>query len=159
MSKPSLAERVNRLKEDQAKTYYALSLRNDFAALIERGLAERGLTQRELASLAGLKESYISRLINVATNFKVGVAARVLVPLGIEPMLVDRVEWDELRRARAAAQASTGYVNGTKGTSVQRSRTASSAANVRVGPIGDSSQGELRFGRSEYSQAARSRGE
>lgn len=149
MSKPSLAERVNRLKTDQAKTYYALSLRNDFAALIERGLEERGLTQRELAIIAGLKESYISRLINVATNFKVGVAARVLVPLGIVPMLVDRAEWEAMRHTNAITQANTGYVNGTNGASIQRSRTANSAANVQVGRSGTSSHSSLGFRRSE----------
>ncbi len=94
----TLRERIDHHKSDTERRYFALSLRDDLANLLGKGLHHTGMTQRELAKIAGYRsESYISRLMHAETNFKIGVVARVLLPLGIEPVLVDKAEIDRLR--------------------------------------------------------------
>lgn len=106
MPRKTIQEQVDSLKTRKDKLFYALSLRDDLAQLIAVGLERNNMTQRELSRIAGYSkrsESYISRLANAATNFKIGVAARVLIPLGIRPMLVDKAEWDKLKKAAQRA--------------------------------------------------------
>ncbi len=94
-----LSQRVQALKDRQDRRYYELSLRDDLAQLIAVGMSKNpGMTQRDLTGIAGWKsESYVSRLIHAEANCKLGAIARVLIPLGIVPILVDKNEWDHLK--------------------------------------------------------------
>lgn len=111
------------------KKFYAIRLMDDFAEMIDAALDRRGITQRQLAKMAKYKnESYISRLVNSETNFKIGVVARVLVPLGIIPRLIDQAELERLREI-AARQS------GSEKPNEQRSKSiAISAYAVTLGP-------------------------
>jgi predicted XRE-type DNA-binding protein len=87
---------VNDLKSRKDRLYYQLSLREDLATLIHTGLERTGMSQEELAEASGKKESYISRLANAGTNCKLAAIAQVLIPIGIEPIIVEKAEWDRL---------------------------------------------------------------
>lgn len=97
--KKSLKERVKELKSRPDRRYFTLGLMSDFAALIEKGMADAKVSQRELGDLSGLGESRISKYSNATVdNFKISAIAKALIPLGIVPRLVDAAELAELRR-------------------------------------------------------------
>lgn len=105
-----LQDRVDDLKGPPEYHYYALSLRSDLVVLLEKGLERSGMTQRDLSSKTGMWESVISRLANAMTNFEIGVVPKVLMPLGIRPMIVDKAEYDKLRAAAERVEGGTVHI-------------------------------------------------
>jgi|GEM_PF-3852119 len=69
---------------------YAEELRLDLSGIIAAELRERNWSQARLAKEAGMKASYINRLIHGASNCTFEVAARVLFTLQIRPQLAER---------------------------------------------------------------------
>jgi transcriptional regulator with XRE-family HTH domain len=68
----------------------SMDLRLDLADAIIRALRERGGTQQQLAEAAGMKPSFISRLVHSNANCTFEVAARVLHALGLRATLTTR---------------------------------------------------------------------
>ncbi len=99
----ALQAKVDLMKTESGDfEYYAIGLRDDLACLLATALEKAGVTQRELAARAGYKsESYVSRIMHAETDFKIGVAARLLLPLGVVPKLVDAAEYERLQKASA----------------------------------------------------------
>lgn len=65
-----------------------LSLRLDLATIILKALRERGWNQSALASAAGVKEGFISRLVHSDANCTFETAGRILFALGLRASLV-----------------------------------------------------------------------
>lgn len=65
-------------------------LRLDLAALITRGLNRRGWSRKRLAEEAGMKPSFVSRVLHSDSNCTFEVAGRLLLALGIEVSLIER---------------------------------------------------------------------
>ena len=120
MKRRPLSERVNALKTRKDKRYHSLRLRDDLAQLICSGIKLKGITQRELAVQTGYSESYVSRLVNAGTNFKIGVAARILVPLGIIPRLVAAADHDSRQSPQPIPTAESEPINVAAATVVYR---------------------------------------
>lgn len=122
------ATRRRERKPNERCTLFTLSLRDDFSQLILKGLRQTGLKQRQLAEAAGCEESYISRFVNVTSDFKSGTAAKVLEALDIWPVLVDKADLDRLieldRRNIEHAEA-------------QETNTAGSGATVLAAAVCD----------------------
>jgi len=72
-------------------------MRLDLADLIINKLRATDEPQKDVAKRAGLRESFVSRLVHADSNFTALVAAKVLHALGIRPKLVDADEWDRLK--------------------------------------------------------------
>ncbi len=94
--KRSMREKIDAMKTGVRREFYAIGLRGDLAELIARGLQKMNLSQRELADITEWAPSYVSRLMHADTDFKIGVVARALVPLGIIPRIVDSAEYERL---------------------------------------------------------------
>ena len=126
------------------RLYFQLSLRQDLATLIFEGLDRAGMSQEALARASGKKPSYISRLVNGSTNCKLAAVAQVLVPLGIEPMIVDKAEFDRLRdeeqRAKRHKTESLEAVNKTFSDlrdAIHATIISKSTARLRITPPTD----------------------
>ena len=67
---------------------YESQLRLDFAALIVQGMEDRDWSQRQLSDACGLKEPFISRVVNGESNCTYQTTAKILHVLGIKPRIV-----------------------------------------------------------------------
>lgn len=64
-------------------------LRWDLAEMILRELARKGWTQKQLADAAGMKESFITRIVHGASNCTFEVAGRILFALQVKAKLIE----------------------------------------------------------------------
>jgi transcriptional regulator with XRE-family HTH domain len=71
--------------EDFRKTpeSVALELRLSFTELVMEQLGEKGWTQKQLAEKAGVKESFISRVLHGDENWKSETIGKILWALGV----------------------------------------------------------------------------
>ena len=67
----------------------AVELRVDLSRLIIRRLRALGWSQKRLAQEAGLKESYVSRLIHAHANCTLEVVSRVVNAMGLRAQLAE----------------------------------------------------------------------
>jgi HTH-type transcriptional regulator/antitoxin HipB len=77
--------------DEEHQEYVAAETVLDLACMLYRIRQEQGLTQREAAARAGLKQQTISRLEKVASNIQLGTLQRYLGALGysIEISVID----------------------------------------------------------------------
>ncbi len=64
-------------------------LRFDLSKIVLREIARKGWTQKQLAEAAGMKESFITRIVHGATNCTFEVAGRILFALHIKAKLIE----------------------------------------------------------------------
>lgn len=83
----SLRDRVERAREsfNESPQSIGLRFRLDLSRLVCDALDAKSWTQRDLAREAGMKESFVSRIINADSNCTFDVAGRLLFALGIRP--------------------------------------------------------------------------
>jgi len=62
-------------------------LRLDLADLVIAGLREKGWTQKQLADAAGMKESFITRIVHASSNCTFDVVGRILYALNVKATL------------------------------------------------------------------------
>ncbi len=72
---------------------YGRVLRNSLSRIIVDRLDEHGWSQRQLAEAAGMRESFISRVIHGASNCTFDVAGRILHALGAPAAVYDTTEY------------------------------------------------------------------
>lgn len=72
---------------------YGRVLRNSLSRIIVDRLDEHGWSQRQLAEAAGMKESFISRVIHGASNCTFDVAGRILHAVGAPAAVYDTTEY------------------------------------------------------------------
>jgi len=65
-----------------------LALRTSLAVLVLHRLKEKGWSQKQLAESAGMKESFISRIIYANSNCTFDVAGRILFALDVTAEIV-----------------------------------------------------------------------
>ena len=77
--------------DEERQEYVAAETALDLASILYQIRQERGLTQRQVAERAGLKQQAISRLEKVASNVQLGTLQRYLGALGyrIEISIID----------------------------------------------------------------------
>ncbi len=77
--------------EEERQDYAAAETALDLASMLYHVRQEQGLTQREAAERAGLKQQAISRLEQAASNIQLGTLQRYLGALGyrIEISVID----------------------------------------------------------------------
>ena len=77
--------------DEERQEYAAAETALDLASILYRIRQKRGLTQREAAERAGLKQQAISRLEQAASNMQLGTLQRYLGALGyrIEISVID----------------------------------------------------------------------
>src|SRR5438067_799702 len=82
-------------------------LRLSLAAIIMRRMKTKNWTQKQLAEAAGMKPSFITRILHADSNCTFDVAGRLLFALGIRAELaeVPRVRARKRPKNRALAQA------------------------------------------------------
>jgi transcriptional regulator with XRE-family HTH domain len=68
---------------------YGFDLRLDLADIILDQLAKKKMTQKSLAEKAGMKPSYLARILHGSQNFTSDVAGRIFYALGIKGKLVE----------------------------------------------------------------------
>ena len=64
-------------------------LRLSLAEIVLRQLRTKGWTQKQLADAAGMKPSFLTRIIHGSSNCTFDVAGRILFALGVHAELVD----------------------------------------------------------------------
>src|SRR5579862_5872761 len=64
-------------------------LRLDLSTIVSQHLAEKGWTQTRLAKAAGMKPSFLTRIIHGTNNCTFEVAGRIIFALGIRAKLVE----------------------------------------------------------------------
>lgn len=72
---------------------YGRVLRNSLSRIIVDRLEEHGWSQRQLAEAAGMRESFISRVIHGASNCTFDVAGRILHAVGAPAAVYDTTEY------------------------------------------------------------------
>ncbi len=72
-----------RTKTDPAATTLAKALREQVICLAHRHMAARGHNQKQVAVKMGVKEEYLSRILNNLENMTILTASRVLVAAGV----------------------------------------------------------------------------
>ena len=81
----------------------SLDLRLTLSTLILNGLDRRRWTQKRLAAEAGMRESFVSRLIHAQSNCEFDTVGRILHALGTQAALVEK----PLKPARRMGQTAT----------------------------------------------------
>lgn len=81
---------IDRYESEPRKNGF--DLRDDLSVIIVEQCAKHNWTQKELAKKAGMRESYISRLIHSNANCTFDVAGRVLHALGLDATLKTKMK-------------------------------------------------------------------
>lgn len=68
---------------------YTHGLKLDLCSLVAQALSKKGWSQKKLAEKAGMKESYISDVLNNKRNWTAESASKILFALGVKPRLLE----------------------------------------------------------------------
>ncbi len=79
---------MKELKDDEYRREYgAATAKYDLADALSEARIQKGLTQQELASLAGVSQAYIAKLESGEANPTIGHVGRILAAIGL------RLKW------------------------------------------------------------------
>src|SRR5829696_2389996 len=86
-STQDLLKHLRDFEEQPSSRVYELRL--SLAAIIIRNLKEKNWTQRQLADVAGMKESFVTRILHSDSNCTFDVAGRLLFALNVHAEFVE----------------------------------------------------------------------
>ena len=89
-----------------------VKLRLDLARVLLRHLNRRNWSQRQLAKLAGMKESFVSRILHSDSNLTFETAGKLLHALGIDASIIETTpSWaSDISFVEIAVSASDGIM-------------------------------------------------
>lgn len=148
--KRSLRERVGRLlgefKENPQSVGYLWRL-NLSDILLDR-INDQGCTQKQLADKAGMKQPFVSRIINSDSNCTFDVAGRLLFALGIregEVILAKAPSMDATTKDSDATASTFTFEGGNGATNERITRTESIEDPSPLGFVGTNSSADSRL--------------
>ena len=103
-----LLEALSELENSPANQ--GIEIRLSLADIVLRRLRELGMTQAELARKAGMKESFVNRIVHANSNCTFEVAGRLLFAVGVKAELVP-----ESAKGQASANQNVRPISSAKG--------------------------------------------
>lgn len=89
-----ILEDLKQFEEDPESR--GVQLRLNLAEIVIRSLRAKGWTQRQLADEAGMKESYVSRVLHSAANCTFDSAGKLLFALDVSASIMESSETQEV---------------------------------------------------------------